>query len=329
MSVLVTGGAGYIGSFTVEALRRRGDAVIVFDNLSTGHRRAVAPDVPFHQGELTDRELLRRIMREHAVTQVVHFAASISVPESVQHPEQYIQNNVVGTFSLLEAMREQGVGQIVFSSTAAVYGEPRQTPIEESHPTAPTNPYGLTKRFIEQMLESYEVAHGLRHVALRYFNACGGAPGRGEDHHPESHLIPLVLQVALGQRETIIIFGDDYPTRDGTCVRDYIHIDDLAQAHLLALDYLKNGQPSRKINLGNGEGTTVRELIDVARQVTGHPIPARTAPRRAGDPSTLIASSQLARQVLSWQPQYPELRTIVDSAWQWHRTHPGGYEEES
>jgi UDP-glucose 4-epimerase len=325
MSTLVTGGAGYIGSATVEALRQRGDAAIVLDNLSAGHRAALPPGVTFYQGDLADRELLLRIMRDHAVEQVVHFAAYTSVPESVARPEKYIQNNVVHTFSLLEAMREAGVRQIVFSSTAAVYGEPLHTPIDESHPTAPTNPYGLTKRFIEQMLESYEAAYGLRHVCLRYFNACGGSPERGEDHQPETHLIPLVLQVALGQREAITIFGEDYPTRDGTCVRDYIHIDDLAQAHLLALDALKQGGPSLKVNLGNGAGYTVREVIEVAREVTGQPIAARTAARRAGDPSALVASARLARVALGWQPRLPDLKSIVASAWQWHRTHPQGF----
>lgn len=330
MSVLITGGAGYIGSATVEALRLAGRAVAVLDNLSAGHRAALAPEVPFYQGDLDDRPLLLEIMRRHGVRQVVHFAAFTSVPESVERPEKYIQNNVVHTFNLLEAMREAGVKEIVFSSTAAVYGEPLRTPIDEAHQTTPTNPYGLTKRFIEQMLESYETAHGLRHVCLRYFNACGGKPERGEDHKPETHLIPLVLQVALGQREAITIFGSDYPTRDGTCVRDYIHIDDLAQAHLLALAHLgRNGGESLKINLGNGAGYTVREVVEVARKITGHPIPAREAPRRPGDPSTLVASSRLARTVLGWKPAYPDLEEIVDSAWQWHRTHPNGYGDRS
>ncbi len=326
MGILVTGGAGYIGSATVEALRRRGgEAAVVLDNLSAGHRAALPAGVVFYQGDLNDRELLLKIMRGHSIDRVVHFAAYTSVPESVAQPEKYIRNNVINTFSLLEAMREAGARQIVFSSTAAVYGEPLRVPIEESHPAAPTNPYGMTKRFIEQMLESYEAAHGMRHICLRYFNACGGSAERGEDHQPETHLIPLVLQVALGQREAITIFGDDYPTRDGTCVRDYIHIEDLAQAHLLALDALGKGGRSMKINLGNGEGHTVREVIGAAREVTGHPIATHQAGRRPGDPSTLVASAGLAREALGWRPRYPDLKTIVASAWEWHRTHPQGY----
>lgn len=325
MSILVTGGAGYIGSATVAALVRRGSEVVVYDNLCLGHRAAVPAEATFQQGDLADTALLTEVMRRHGVRQVVHFAAYTSVPESVEKPEKYIQNNVVNTFSLIEAMRAAGVKEIVFSSTAATYGEPQEIPIVESHPTNPTNTYGLTKRMIEQLLESYETAHGFRHVALRYFNACGGSPERGEDHKPETHLIPLVLQVALGQRDVIKIFGTDYPTSDGTCVRDYIHIEDLAQAHLKALDHLERGGESLKANLGNGSGYTIREVIETARQVTGHPIPAVEAPRRAGDPSTLVASSRLARERLGWTPQFPELKTIIESAWAWHRTHPNGY----
>ena len=325
MSILVTGGAGYIGSATVEALRRRGALVVVLDNLSAGHRAALSPEVPFYQGDLADRGLLPRVMKKHRIRRVIHFAAFTSVPESVERPEKYIHNNVVNSFNLLEACREAGVREFVFSSTAAVYGEPRHLPIGETHPTQPANPYGLTKRFIEQMLESYEAAHGLRHVCLRYFNACGGSPQRGEDHSPGTHLIPLILQVALGQREAITIFGTDYPTRDGTCVRDYIHVDDLAQAHLRALDYVARGGPSLKVNLGNGAGYSVREVIEIARALTGQPIPARQAPRRAGDPAALVASAGLAREALGWSPEFPDLRAIVESAWVWHRTHPEGY----
>lgn len=329
MSVLVTGGAGYIGSATVAALAARGSEVIVYDNLSYGHRAAVPGGVPFYQGDLADRALLTELMQRHGVTQVVHFAAFTSVPESVEKPEIYIQNNVVNSFNLIEAMRAAGVRQIVFSSTAAVYGEPREVPIAETHPTAPTNTYGLTKRMIEQLLESYETAHGFHHVALRYFNACGGAPDRGEDHKPETHLIPLILQVALGQRESIKIFGTDYPTADGTCARDYIHIEDLAAAHLLALEHLERGGTSLKVNLGNGAGYTVKEVIETVRQITGHAIPATEAPRRAGDPSALVASSRLAREVLGWKPKYPELNAIVKSAWAWHSSHPNGYGDRS
>lgn len=325
MVVLVTGGAGYIGSATVAALLKRGDEVVVLDNLSAGHKAAIPEGAVFYQGDLADRPLLLEIVRRHAVTQLVHFAAFTSVPESVEKPEKYIQNNVVNSFNLFDAMREAGVGQVVFSSTAAVYGEPREVPIVETHPTAPTNTYGLTKRFMEQMLESYQTAYAMRHVCLRYFNACGGSPERGEDHAPETHLIPLVLQVALGQREAIKIFGTDYPTVDGTCARDYIHIEDLAAAHLLALDHLARGGDSLKVNLGNGAGYTVRQVIETARQITGHPIPAVEAPRRAGDPSTLVASSRVAREVLGWKPAFPELKDIVESAWTWHRLHPHGY----
>ena len=322
MSVLVTGGAGYIGSATVEALRQRGESVVVYDNLSAGHHEALDASVPRPR---RTAPLLRRVIAERQVEEVIHFAAFTSVPESVARPDRYFQNNTAGALGLLGVMRETGVDRFIFSSTAATYGEPQYNPIDEAHPTIPTNPYGLSKRMVEQILETFEAAFGIRHVALRYFNACGGSPERGEDHTPETHLIPLVLQVALGQRETISIFGDDYPTPDGSCVRDYIHVDDLAQAHLLALDHLRRDGESRKINLGNGEGYSVRQVIEVAREVTGHAIPAVTAPRRPGDPSTLVASSALAREILGWMPGMPGLREIIASAWQWHQTHPQGY----
>lgn len=328
MSVLVTGGAGYIGSFTVEALRQRGERVIVFDNLSAGHRAAVDPSIKLVEGNTGDTELLRRVMRENDVERVIHFAAFTSVPESVAKPEIYFQNNVMNALSLLEAMRLENVKYIVFSSTAATYGEPEAVPIDENHSNKPTNPYGWSKLMVEQILNAYDVAHGLKHVALRYFNACGGAVTRGEDHTPETHLIPIILQVALGQREAISVFGEDYPTPDGTCVRDYIHVADLASAHLAALDYLVKGGASQKINLGNGKGYSVKEVIDVAREVTGHAIPIKAGPRRAGDPSALVASSQKARDVLGWQPQFPDIRDIVASAWEWHNTHPRGYADD-
>ncbi|MCX7046159.1 MAG: UDP-glucose 4-epimerase GalE [Candidatus Sumerlaeota bacterium] len=325
MSVLVTGGAGYIGSAMVELLRAKGQGVVVLDNLSSGHRAAVAAQVPFYQGDLSDTELLRRIIREHKVAEVIHFAAFIVVPESVTHPDMYFQNNTVNAMKVLDVMRAEGVGKFIFSSTAAVYGEPQYNPIDEGHGANPTNPYGHSKRFIEIILDSYDRAYGLKYVALRYFNASGGAPERGEDHKPESHLIPLVLQVPLGQREAVMIYGDDFPTRDGTCVRDYIHIADLTMAHLLALDYLRKGGASQILNLGNGAGYTVKEVIETARRVTGHPIPARIGPRRPGDSSTLVASSERARTVLGWTPAKPDLETIIASAWQWHKTHPKGY----
>lgn len=329
MSVLVTGGAGYIGSATVEALRQRGESVVVYDNLSAGHPESLDASIPLVVGDIADKEKLSRLIDDHGVEEVIHFAAFTSVPESVAHPNRYFQNNTANALGLLDVMRSHGVSRFIFSSTAATYGEPQYNPIDEQHPTVPANPYGLSKRMVEQILETFEEAFGLRHVALRYFNACGGSPERGEDHTPETHLIPLVLQVALGQRKAISMFGDDYPTPDGTCVRDYVHVNDLAQAHLLALDHLRQGGESRKINLGNGEGYSVRQVIEAAREVTGHAIPAVSAPRRPGDPSTLVASSDLARQVLGWQPQTPDLREIIASAWKWHQAHPNGYAPEN
>ena len=325
MSILITGGAGYIGSATVEALRQRGDAIVVFDNLCSGHRAALDPSVPFVQGDLADIALIRRVIEEYDVKQVIHFAAFISVPESVANPAIYYRNNFINALNLLEALSARPGAQVVFSSTAAVYGEPQGTPIDEAHPKQPGNPYGEAKLMVEQALRAFDGAYGMRHVALRYFNACGAMPGRGEDHHPENHLIPLILQVALGQREQITVYGDDYPTPDGTCVRDYVHILDLAQAHLRALDYLAGGGASVQLNLGNGMGYSVRQVIDVARRVTGHPIPERRAERRAGDPSELVASSARARAVLGWQPQFPDLEAIIASAWEWHRNFPQGY----
>ncbi len=325
MSILVTGGLGYIGSMTVAALQTRGDEVVVIDNLSTGHPESIPVGVPLARGELSDHGLLRSVIREYRVDRVIHFAACTSVLESVQDPGKYFKNNTLNTLGLLEVMRESGIDQIIYSSTAAIYGEPEQTPIDENHPMLPVNPYGQSKRFSEIMLDAFGRAWGLRHVALRYFNAAGGSPGRGEDHDPETHLVPLVLQVALGKRDSIAVFGDDYPTSDGTCVRDYIHIDDLAQAHLKSLDYLADGGDSQVINLGNGTGHSVLEVIETARRITNHPIPYSVELRRVGDPSTLVASSEKAKKILGWEPQYPDLESIVTSAWQWHKNHPNGY----
>jgi UDP-glucose 4-epimerase len=325
MNVLVTGGAGYIGSCTVEALLARGDAVTVLDNLSTGHAGALFPEAAFHEADLLDTVCVTEILRAVRPEAVVHFAAFSLVAESVADPAKYLRNNVGGTVSLLEAMRAAGVGKLVFSSTAAVYGEPESVPINEDHRTAPGNPYGLTKRFMEQAMDACAAAYGLRHVCLRYFNAAGATARRGEAHACETHLIPIVLQVALGQREHVQIFGDDYDTPDGTCVRDYIHVEDLAAAHLLALDYLCAGGGPLVCNLGNGNGYSVREVIAVCRKVTGHAIPAVAAPRRPGDPARLVASSARARQVLGWQPRKPGLREIVEDAWRWHRANPQGY----
>lgn len=325
MNILVTGGAGYIGSVTVEQLLKRGDRVTVVDNLATGHRGAVGPEVSFHQVDLHDTARLKEILEGEKISAVIHFAAFSLVGESVSDPAKYMNNNVGGTLSLLEAMRAVQVPRIVFSSTAATYGEPIEVPITEKHPTAPTNPYGLTKRFMEQAMEAYSHAYGLRYAALRYFNACGATGERGEDHRPESHLIPLVLQVALGQRKAISIFGTDYDTPDGTCVRDYIHVIDLAQAHLLALDYLERKGESITCNLGNGNGYSVREVIDTCSKVTGREIPVEEGPRRAGDPSRLVADATRAREVLGWKPQKGSLEQIIRDAWNWHLKHPDGY----
>lgn len=329
MNVIVTGGAGYIGSVTVEALRMRGDTVAVVDNLSTGRRQAVAPEIPFFHADIRDTFRMTEIFQEFAAEAVVHFAAFSLVGESVANPAKYMDNNVGGTLSLLRAMKGAGVKRIVFSSTAAAYGEPQRIPLDESHPTLPTNPYGLTKRFMEQAMESYAAAYGMRFAALRYFNACGATETRGEDHDPESHLIPIILQAALGQRSHVSIFGDDYDTPDGTCVRDYIHVSDLASAHLRALDYLADKGQSLICNLGNGEGFSVREVIETCRKVTGCEIPVKEAPRRAGDPSRLIANAALARERLGWIPEKADLEEIVRDAWAWHSAHPRGYDSSS
>lgn len=326
MAVLVTGGAGYIGSHTVVFLKEQAEEVILLDHLQTGHRQAVRGDA-FYEGDLRDGDLLDRIFTEHDIDAVVHFAAHSLVGESAADPLKYYENNLYGTLCLLRKMIRHDVNRIVFSSTAAVYGEPERLPIREMDPTRPTNPYGETKRAIEKMLHWCEQAHGVQSVSLRYFNAAGAWPGgeMGEDHDPETHLIPLVLQTALGERKEIAIFGDDYPTRDGTCIRDYIHVIDLAQAHALALDRLRRGEGSGVYNLGNGEGFSVREVINAARKVTGREIPIRVTPRRPGDPAVLVASSDKARSELGWQPKYPRLEEMIDHAWNWHRSHPKGY----
>ncbi len=325
MSILVTGGAGYIGSVTVELLRRRGADVVILDDLYRGHREALDPSIPFYDARVQDAALVARIVREHKIDACVHFAALLEVGESVKDPGSYFENNTAGGVVFLRALVDSGVRNIVFSSTAAVYGEPKETPITEDHPQWPTNPYGWSKFMMERMLETFDRAYGLKFVALRYFNASGATETRGEDHTPESHLVPNVLRVALGQRPYVSVFGEDYPTPDGTCVRDYIHVEDLGSAHLLALDYLKNGGASERINLGNGTGYSVLQVIETARKVTGCPIDARKEPRRPGDPSVLVASSEKARRVLGWKPQRPDLEDIVDSAWRWHKAHPRGY----
>ena len=329
MAILVLGGAGYIGSHTVYELIDAGRDVVVADNLLTGFRAAVHPKARFYQLDIRDRSALDELFTKEKIEGVIHFAASSQVGESMSDPLKYYDNNLHGTMVLLQAMVAHGVDKIVFSSTAATYGEPERVPILETDRTDPTNCYGETKLAMEHMMRWVSRAHGLKYVALRYFNACGAHPSGaiGEAHNPETHLIPLILQVPNGQREKISIFGDDYPTKDGTCIRDYIHVSDLAQAHILALDHLLEGGESDVFNLGNGVGFTVKEVIDVARAVTGHPIPAETCPRRAGDPAQLIASSKKAVEQLGWKPKYNDLNTIIASAWKWHSAHPRGYEE--
>jgi len=329
MAILVLGGAGYIGSHTVYELIDAGREVVVADNLQTGFRAAVHPKAKFYELDIRDQKALDALFEAEQIDGVIHFAASSQVGESMSDPLKYYDNNLHGTMVLLKSMVAHGIDKIVFSSTAATYGEPERVPILEGDTTCPTNCYGQTKLDMEHMMSWVSRAHGLKYVALRYFNACGAhASGQiGEAHNPETHLIPLILQVPLGQREQISVFGEDYPTKDGTCVRDYIHVTDLAQAHILALDYLMNGGENDVFNLGNGVGFTVKEVIDVAREVTGHPIPAQMAPRRAGDPAQLIASSEKAVKVLGWKPEYNDLSAIVASAWVWHKNHPHGYTE--
>lgn len=327
MNILVTGGAGYIGSHVVEELKTKQITPIVYDNFSTGHADAVPEDVQLIQGNIHDRNFLEHVLGEYEIDGVMHFAASSQVGESMQDPAKYYFNNVAGTLSLLNAMRSAGVDCLVFSSTAAVYGEPERVPITEDMPLQPTNVYGWTKRMIEKMLEDYSRAYELRYVALRYFNAAGASllGNIGEDHRPESHLIPLILQAALGKRESVSIFGTDYPTADGTCIRDYIHVKDLASAHVLAMQHLQGGGESKFYNLGTENGFSVREIIQVVQQVTGRNFTVIEAARRPGDPAKLIASSEKIKKELHWQPQYSNIQRIVSTAYQWHASHPDGY----
>lgn len=329
MTILVLGGAGYIGSHTVFELIERGEDVVVIDNLETGYEQAVHPKARFYQGDIRNREFLEDVFEKETIDAVIHFAANSLVGESMTNPLKYYDNNLCGTKVLLEAMVAHGIDKIVFSSTAATYGEPKQIPIMESDPTEPTNTYGETKLSMEKMFRWTGVAHNLRYVSLRYFNACGAHKSGelGEAHNPESHLIPLILQVPNGKRDTISIYGEDYDTKDGTCVRDYIHVTDLAQAHILAVEYLVKGNESNVFNLGNGVGFTVKEVIETAREVTGHNIPSVVVPRRAGDPAVLIASSEKAKTILGWKPENTKLETIIASAWKWHKTHPNGYQD--
>ena len=327
MSILVLGGAGYIGSHTVHALIEAGRDVVVADNLVTGHRAAVHPQARLYEGDLSDRAFLDRLLERESIDGVIHFAAYSLVGESVSNPLKYYRNNLCGTEVLLEALVAHGVERIVFSSTAAPYGEPERIPILQSARTQPTNPSGVTKLSMEKMIRWTGRAHNLRYVALRYFNACGALPDGsiGEDHQPETHLIPIVLQVALGRRERLDIFGGDYPTPDGTCVRDYIHVCDLADAHIRALTYLEQGGQSDVFNLGNGVGFSNLQVVETARAVTGHPIPSSIEARRPGDPATLVASSDKAARVLGWQPRYTDLGEIIATVYRWHQSHPQGY----
>jgi UDP-glucose 4-epimerase len=326
MSILVTGGAGYIGSIVTEELIKRDEEVVVFDNLSYGHRAAVHPEARFVTGDLADRKALEALLEHHDIDAVMHFASYTLVGESMEHPFLYLGDNVTNGLGLLRVAVNHGVRRFILSSTANLFDEPKHIPIDEDEAIVPGSPYGESKYILERALHWLDQIYGFRYAALRYFNAAGASLGgeRGEDHDPETHLIPLTLQVALGQRDRITIFGDDYPTRDGTCVRDYVHVVDLAQAHILALEALDLG--SRTYNLGNGRGFTVREVIETCREVTGYPIPSEVGDRRPGDPPTLIAGSDKIQEELGWEPQYPHLETIVAHAWQWHRTHPHGYE---
>ena len=329
MAILVTGGAGYIGSVTVELLRARGEQVVVLDNLLRGHQAAVAPEVPLYEGNIGNPELVTRILREQEIDACIHFAAFAYVGESVSQPALYYENNAEQSNRLLGALIAAGVRRVVFSSTCATYGEPQRIPIDEAHPQLPTNPYGWSKLFIERIMADFDRAYQLKFVALRYFNASGATPERGEHHEPETHLVPLVLKAAQGEIKRVTVFGTDYPTTDGTCVRDYIHVTDLAAAHALSLEYLRSGNPSTAINLGNGLGYSVLEVIETARQVTGREILAEMQGRRAGDPSHLVADATRARAVLGWQPHQPDLGAIIGSAWEWHTKRPQGYAESS
>lgn len=329
MRLLVLGGAGYIGSHTAVELLDRGHEVVIADNLITGYKQAVPKEAVFYQGDIRDYNFLNNLFKTEKIDAVIHFAAFSLVGESVTNPLKYYENNLYGTKVLLQAMIDNNVDKIVFSSTAATYGEPENIPILESDRTCPTNPYGETKLAMEKMMKWSANAYQLRYVSLRYFNACGAhKSGKlGEAHNPESHLIPLVLQVPNGKRESVSIYGTDYDTPDGTCIRDYIHVTDLAEAHILAVEYLMKGGESNVFNLGNGVGYSVREVIETARKVTGHPIPAVEIPRRVGDPARLVASGEKAKTVLGWEPKITSLEDIIRSAWVWHSTHPNGYNE--
>ena len=329
MAILVCGGAGYIGSHAVHALVEKGEQVVIVDNLQTGHRGALNPAAKFYEGDIRDAAVLDKVFTENKIEAVIHFAANSLVGESMEKPLLYFNNNVYGMQVLLEAMVRHGVDKIVFSSTAATYGEPKRVPIHEDDETCPTNTYGETKLTMEKMMKWVSRANGVRYVSLRYFNAAGALPDGsiGEDHKTETHLIPLILQVPTGRRDHITVFGDDYPTPDGTCLRDYIHVVDLADAHVLALEYLRKGGASDIFNLGNGQGFSVKEMIAAAEKATGRSIKVEIGARRAGDPAQLIASSEKARTVLGWKPQFTDVEQVIGTAWKWHESHPHGYED--
>lgn len=325
MSILVTGAAGYIGSIVTEKLIQEGNSVIALDNLTQGHQGAIVPEAMFIQAELADSEKLEQVFRHYQISSVMHLAAESLIGESMTDPKRYFHNNVIGSTNLLDTMLKYGVHEIVFSSSAAVYGEPKKVPIEESDPTIPVNAYGESKLMFERILHWYGRAYKLRFIALRYFNAAGASERLGEDHNPETHLIPNALKVALGQRDYVPILGTDYPTKDGSCLRDYIHVLDIAKAHLLALKQLDRGESNKAYNLGNSEGYSVFEVISAVRNVTGADIPTVVQSRRPGDPPVLVASSKLAKSELGWHPEYPALESIVESAWRWQKEHPHGY----
>ncbi len=329
MAVLVCGGAGYIGSHTVHQLVEKGEKVVIVDNLQTGHRGAINPKAKFYEGDIRNHEILDKIFTENEIEAVIHFAANSLVGESMQKPLLYFNNNVYGMQILLESMVKHKVDKIVFSSTAATYGEPERVPILETDRTFPTNTYGETKLTMEKMMKWVNLADGIRYISLRYFNAAGALEDGsiGEDHHPETHLIPLILQVPLGKRDHITIFGDDYDTPDGTCLRDYIHVLDLAEAHILALEHLRKGGESNIFNLGSGKGFSVKEMIEAAKKVTGKDIKVEMGERRAGDPAKLIASAEKAKKILGWVPKFDDVEKIIKTAWTWHSSHPAGYED--
>ena len=330
MTTLVLGGAGYIGSHMVKRLLEKGETPVVVDNLVTGHRAAVDPQAKFYEGDLADQDFIRNVFRENPdIDVVIHFGAYSLVPESMKKPLKYFDNNVAGLIKLLEVMKEVGVNKLVFSSSAATYGIPDKMPIKETDPQNPINPYGESKLMMEKIMHWADEAYGMKFVALRYFNVAGAWPDGsiGEDHNPETHLMPIILQVAQGKRDKLQIYGDDYNTPDGTNIRDYVHPIDLADAHILAADYLRNGNPSDVFNLGSSTGFSNLEMLKAAREVTGKEIPAEIAGRRGGDPDTLIAASDKARRVLGWNPQYDDVHKLIETAWKWHSSHPEGYED--